>query len=83
MDSSRIYSKKHMLKALKEADKKHKNIKVPYSYKSLIVLEKKGVIPESFSDFDLAGGQPWRLYTKEEIENNVQKVIQYKRRDGK
>lgn len=75
---SEHYGKQDLLEALKKADADHPELKIPYSYRSLLRLEKLGVIPVCNSPLKFKSGAQWRLYTIEEVEAIVQKVIEYK-----
>lgn len=66
----KLFSKKHLLKALKKAG-------LPYSYPSLVTMERKGIIPQSDNAIGV-GTNRWRLYTKEELDMIVERVRQYK-----
>lgn len=63
-----MFSKQHLLKALKEAG-------LPASYPTMLEYEKKGILPEPtkivFSD------REWRLYTAEQITSAVDGVRDY------
>jgi hypothetical protein len=67
--NNNIYTKKHLLLALKEAG-------LPFSYPTLIAYEKAGIIPQPDSKVSFAD-RNWRFYTGEEIENIVSKVKNY------
>jgi uncharacterized protein YlzI (FlbEa/FlbD family) len=73
------FGKKDLLEALKNADKKNKDIKIPSSYKSLIRLEKIGIIPNCISPIKFSSGRKWRVYSREEIDNIITRIIDYKR----
>lgn len=79
--SQAFYSKRHLLEAFKKANDESVakgGPKIPYSYKSLIFYEKLGIIPAAQNAVGLGVTTTWRLYTKEEIDQAVQKLIDYK-----
>lgn len=69
---SGLYSKKHLMKALKDAG-------LPASKPTFLDYEKKGVLlkPKGMVQY---GERAWRFYTPEEIKDNVQRVRNYLRR---
>ena len=74
----KVLTKLHLLKALKEAnDKSVKNggPQIPSNYKSLMDLERDGVIPRGGG---IVSPRNDRLYTQEEIDDIVRKVVAYK-----
>jgi hypothetical protein len=64
-----LYSKKHLLKAMKAA-------KLPYTYVTLLKYEKLGLIPVPRTPTD-DGGRGWRFYTEGEIKKAVERVKEY------
>ena len=70
-----MFSKQHLLAALEKE-------KLPHSYKSLLQLERKGVIPQPNNAIGLGNTNRWRLYTKEEIEEIVQRMKNYIQKNG-
>lgn len=70
--------KQDLIAALTQASVDHPDLKIPHSYRSLIRLEKTGVIPVCGSPLRFKSGRTWRLYTQEEIDTIVTKVVEYK-----
>lgn len=70
-----MYSKQHLLAALEK-----KNL--PHSYKSLLQLERKGVIPKANNAVGMGPTNTWRLYTEEEINEIVNLVETHIRNQG-
>ena len=70
-----LFSKEHLLKALKNAG-------LPSSYVSLMKYEKLGVVllPKNMMNF---GTKKYRFYTKDEIAESVKKVVEYKNANKK
>lgn len=68
----KLYSKKHLLKALKAA-------KLPASYPTMLKYETLGVLtkPQGQVIYD---DRVWRFYTQKEIDANVQRVKNYLRK---
>ena len=64
-----IYTKMHLLAALKEAG-------LPHSYKGLMKLEAQGLIPRGG---EIKSTNNDRFYTKEEIDSIVQTVKEKKK----
>lgn len=78
-DKMKALSKQALQEALKRANDESVasgGKKVPYSHKSIIILEKKGVIPVKGITYE---GRPGvtRIYTEKEIEQIVEKVVKY------
>ena len=71
---AQIYSKKHLLEALKRAGQ-------PYTYASLLEYEKKGVLPRPKHAIGFGNGR-WRFYTQKEINTNVKLVADYRKAKG-
>lgn len=67
-----VFSKKYLLESLKRAG-------VPYSYKSLLLYEKKGIIPKPENAIGFGRGSKWRLYRQDEINDIVARVVAYKK----
>ena len=67
-----VFSKKHLMEALERAG-------LPCSYKSILRFEKEGVIERSKSGLGSSEYGGNRVYSKEEIENIVQKIAAYQR----
>jgi hypothetical protein len=67
----KLYTKMHLLEALKEAG-------LPSTYKSLLKLEKDGVVPKSESGTDFSVNR-MRLYTGDEIKTIVSLVKTHKK----
>ncbi len=65
-----LFSKRHLLKALKEAG-------LPFTYVTLMDLEKKGVVSKP-QHMQVMNGFKWRFYTQEEINENIKKIREYK-----
>lgn len=63
----KLYSKKHLLKALKSEG-------LPASHPTLIDYEKKGIIKPPSQSVVYDNGTEWRMYTKQEILDNVARV---------
>lgn len=61
-----LFTKIHLLEALEKA-------KLPHTYKALLNFERKGIIPTAFNRLNTQ-----RLYTKQEIEDIVRKIKEYK-----
>lgn len=70
--------KQDLLAALKKASKEYSKLKIPTSYRSLIRLEQAGVIPKSKNPLVFESGRTWRVYSQEEINTIVRKIIEYK-----
>ena len=68
---AQIFSKKHLLEALKRADQ-------PFTYASLLQYEKKGVIPQPEHAIGFGNGR-WRFYTQDEINENVKLITDYRK----
>lgn len=66
---NQLYSKRHLLKALK------KN-RLPHSYMTLMKYEKMGVIEEPIRAIGFGNGKH-RLYTQEDIDRAVDRVRLY------
>ena len=62
----KFYSKKHFLKALKDAG-------LPFTYMTLLVWERKGIIDKP-KHMQMMNEKEWRFYTKQEIEDNIKKI---------
>lgn len=62
-----IYTKKHLLEALKEAG-------LPSSYKTLLKMENAGVVPRGG---EIKSTDSDRFYTEEEINSIVSKVKEH------
>lgn len=75
--------KQDLLNALKVARDKHPDLRIPCSYRSLIRLEKKGIVPYPENYLNFGSGRKWRLYSREEINSIVKKVIAYKQNKKK
>ena len=71
---AKIYSKKHLLEALKSAGQ-------PFTYASLLEYEKKGVLPKPEHAIGFGNGR-WRFYTMVEIKENVRLVAEYRKQRG-
>lgn len=69
-----IFSKKHLLEALKRAG-------LPYTYASLLEYEKKGIVPKPQHAIGFGNGR-WRFYTMQEIKENVRRIAQYRKEKG-
>lgn len=67
----KVFTKKHLFDALKEAG-------LPYSYKSLLKFERLGIIPTNNASGEVSGVNNWRLYTEKEIKEIVKKIRAYK-----
>lgn len=67
----KIYTKKHLLETLTKEG-------LPSSYKSLMKYEKLGVVPVKGGFLGHGSARNWRLYTKEEIDNIVDRIREYK-----
>ena len=65
----KLYSKKHLLKALKKAG-------LPASYPTMLKYEIAGVIlkPQGQVNYD---DRVWRFYTQSEMDANVLRVREY------
>jgi len=66
-----VYTKKHLLEALRKEN-------LPHSYKSLLKLERTGVIPCSANGIETISGNRQRLYSAEEMSAIVDKVKTHK-----
>ena len=69
-----VYTKKHLLDALKKAHDESVakgGPALPYTYKSLLVLEKQGIIRRGG---EIKSANNDRFFTREEIEDIVSKV---------
>jgi len=64
----KLFSKRHFLQALKKAG-------LPFSYPSLIKMEKEGLIDKP-KNMQMITNQEWRFYTAEEIKENIRKLIE-------
>lgn len=71
---AQIYSKKHLLEALKKAG-------LPFTYASLLQYEKRGVVPQPKHAIGFGNGR-WRFYTMQEINENVKRIGNYRREKG-
>lgn len=69
LSMNKIFSKKHLLQALKNAG-------LPASYPTLLAYEKAGVVPHSEGNIEFADRR-WRFYTEEEITNIIIRVKGY------
>ena len=67
-----IFSKKHFLKALKEAG-------LPCTYPTLIKFENKGIIDKP-KQMQSMNKHEWRFYTEDEMEKNIKKLRLYYRK---
>lgn len=72
------FGKQDILLALFQASSLHPDLHIPYSYRSLIRWEKKGIIPLCKSPLQFGSGRLWRVYSRAEIDSIVKKVVQYK-----
>jgi len=72
-----LFTKQHLLEALKVAKIKNPEIKIGATYMSLLKYEVNGVIGKPSTMLEI-NGKEWRFYSKEEIDENVQKVITHK-----
>jgi hypothetical protein len=70
-ENVQLYSKRHLLKALK------KN-RLPHSYMTLMKYEKMGVVNQPIRAIGFGNGQH-RLYTQEDINENVDRVRAYQK----
>jgi hypothetical protein len=66
-----LYSKQHLLAALEKDG-------LPHSYKSLLQMEKSGIIPQAGNAIGLGNTNRWRLYTATEIQEIVERVKAHK-----
>lgn len=74
----KILPKSELLKALKEAQKKYKHLKIGASNNSLLEYEKLGVVKKPETMIGVGGSKAWRFYTQQEIDDTVKQVIIYK-----
>lgn len=65
----KVYTKKHLLKALKKAG-------LPHSYKTLLQYERLGLIDRGGNEIEVRNNE--RFYTEQEIKSIVVKVKTYK-----
>jgi hypothetical protein len=72
-----LYTKRHLLQALKEAAKRYPNLKIGASYPALLKYERAGIIPKPTYQLRI-NGTDWRFYTKEEINDCVDKLVAFK-----
>jgi hypothetical protein len=75
--NNQLFTKQDFLKALKDASEKYPKLKIGSSYMSLLKYEKQGIIL-SPSQPIMVNGKFWRFYTKEEIDENVRRIIAHK-----
>lgn len=70
---------KHLMVALRQAHRKHPGLNIGRSYLTLLTYIKKGIVkaPEKIVE---VGSRKWKFYTKEEIEESVKRVIEYKKK---
>lgn len=73
-----LFTKKHQMEALKNARDKYPELQIGASYVSLINYEETGVV--NLPKYQLqVNDRLWRFYTAEEIQDNVNRVIAYKK----
>lgn len=70
-ENIQLYSKRHLLKALK------KN-RLPHSYMTLMKYEKMGVVTQPIRAIGFGNGRH-RLYTQEDINENVDRVRKFQK----
>lgn len=69
----KIYTKMHLLAALKDAG-------LPSTYKSLLKMEREGVVPGSAGNDNSIPGRSQRFYTETEIVEIVDRVKLHKQK---
>lgn len=69
-----LYTKKDLLDALKQANKDNPDKKIGYTYMTLLKYEKAGLIIKP-QNMVMVNGKPWRFYTKEEIQECVNRIV--------
>lgn len=62
-----LYNKKYFIEKLKEAG-------LPNTYLTILRWEKNGTITRPKNMQIMTNGKPWRLYTMEEIQENINKI---------
>ena len=67
----KMYSKQHLLQALKKEG-------LPSTYKSLLKYEKAGIVPTGDNAIGFGISNRWRLYTEDEIKQIVDTVKKHK-----
>lgn len=72
----KLFTKIHLIEALK-------NVGIVIAYKTIIEYERKGIIPTSKNgiEYEVRPGRT-RFYTEEELKNIVEKVKEYRSKDG-
>ena len=66
----KLYSRKHLLLALKQAG-------LPHTYITLLSYERKGIVPKPKLAIGFGNGK-WRFYTREDIKSTVRLVRKYR-----
>ena len=77
-----LYTKKSQLEGLKVASLAHPNLKIGYSYMTLLKYEKNGIVEPAEQQLAV-NDRNWRFYTGAEIVRNVERVIKYKQEQFK
>jgi len=73
-----LYTKKHMMEALKAAGEKYPKLKIGHSYITLLKMERTGVINLANRSLTV-NDRNWRFYTGKEIKENVDRVVAHKK----
>ena len=66
-----MFTKRHLLKELKRAG-------LPFTYATLLEYERKGIISKPSTLIKSKNGK-WRLYTQEEITENILLIKDYRK----